>query len=73
MGAYLECLRKSKKANVAGAVEVRRGYKTKLERLPGPDQEVPHRHGKNFGLDSRCDGKPLESFDQGTKIIRCIF
>ena len=44
MEAYVKRLRKSKKASVAGALEVRRGCKMKLERLLGPDEEVPHRH-----------------------------
>ena len=28
---------------------------------------------KNFELDSRCDVKPIEGFEQGTKTIRSIF
>ena len=28
---------------------------------------------KNFELDSRCDVKPMEGFEQGTKTIRSIF
>lgn len=38
--AYFKGSRNSKKANVAETLEVRRGYKMKLEKLQGPDQEV---------------------------------
>lgn len=68
MEAYVKHLRKSKKASVAGALEVRRGCKMKLERLLGPDEEVPTGTIKNFELDSRCDVKPMEGFEQGTKL-----
>lgn len=37
---------------------MRRGYKIKLQRLKGPDEEVAHSHSKNFGFGSQCNGKP---------------
>lgn len=52
-----------------GTPEVTRGFKMKLEKLQGPDQEVAHRPCLRI-LDLIFN---VMDFDQGTKMIRCIF